>query len=155
MINNPKSTIVIKTNENVNTFHDTFLTSCFKFFFGKVQFKNDQLKEKQQVKLQLSKSFTQTTAPSTKSIIIIDYPNIMHTLHNEYKNRSLVIQKFYHFVYHALHENNLIYIVSKHVKIGDTTYSFLFFSYDIKTDWIRCSLKSTFSAKDSSKRKKL
>lgn len=123
MINNPKSTIVIKTNENVNTFHDTFLTSCFKYFFGKVQFKNDQLKEKQQVKLQLSKSFTQTTAPSTKSIIIIDYPNIMHTLHNEYKNRSLVIQKFYHFVYHALHENNLIYIVSKHVKIGDTTYS--------------------------------
>lgn len=123
MINNPKSIIKLKTNENLHSFQNTFLTSCFKFFFGKIQFKNDQLKDNVKVNLRLSKSFIKTSSPSTKSIIIIDYANIMHTLHNEYKHKKLVVERFYTFVYNALQKNNLIYIVSKHVQIGDISYS--------------------------------
>ena len=59
-----------------------------------------------------------TIATNNGPIFVIDYPNVIYTLHEHYRNRKTVIRKFYSFLYHLLfHLNANIFIVAKIVLI--------------------------------------
>ena len=124
-INNPKDfkTVFINEHENKNvdaafknTFENTFLTSCFKYYYGKIKFIN----KTQEQLLDYSKSFIDVK--KANSIIIIDYANIIWMLHYKYKNKLTIIKKFYTFIYEQLQKNSYIYIISKFVVIENINY---------------------------------
>jgi len=117
-LNNKRNTFVLNTNINLHDISNTFLTSCFKYYYGKVKIVNN---EKNQSKyLELSNSFKNTS--NKGSIIIIDYPNIIHILHNHYHDFKQVCRHFYHFIYHQLKESAKIFIIAKSVIIDDNNY---------------------------------
>lgn len=120
-LNNKRNTFVLKTNMNVNEIQNTFLSSCFKYYYGKVKIINNQ--KNQSKLLRLSDSFKNTA--NKGSIIIIDYPNIIHILHNHYHNFEKVCKHFYHFIYQQLQESSKIFIIAKSVIIDDNNYDIL------------------------------
>ena len=70
--------------------------------------------------LEYTKSFLQVS--SSKSILIIDYPNIIHILFEKYKDKNQVIKHFYHFIYSELERKTNIIIITKNVTIDDNTF---------------------------------
>ena len=119
-LNNKRNTFVLNTNLNLNNIKNTFLTSCFKYYYGKVKIIENQKKQHKYKYLQLSDSFKNTIKKG--SIIIIDYPNIIHILHNHYQNFEKVCKHFYHFIYQQLKASSKIFIIAKSVIIDDNNY---------------------------------
>jgi len=118
-INNPLHAVSIPTDTDLTYYSDSFLSSCFKYYYGKIQLVNKSLNQK--VQLQISESFL--SVKNTGTLIIIDYPNVMYTLHEKYKNRNAVIKHFYNFIKRHLLNKCRFFIVSKQVIIGDNNYN--------------------------------
>lgn len=118
-INNPAHAITISTNADLTNYSDSFLSSCFKYYYGKIQLVNQSLHQK--IKVQLSPSFI--SVKNTGTLIIIDYPNVIYTLHEQYKTQHAVIKHFYHFIKKQLFKNARFFIVSKQVIIDGINYN--------------------------------
>ena len=107
--------------KNKNTsdldFKEDFLSSCFKYYYGKIKICNNNFKNKSCKNIGLTKSFLQVK--SKGSLVIIDYPNIIYILYEHYKDKNKVIQCFYEFIYKELKENTKFYIISKIVIIDN------------------------------------
>lgn len=125
-IKNQKSTV--KTNI---IFKEDFLSSCFKYYYGKIQIcinENNNINNKSKSiesskscqNISLTKSFLQVK--SKGALVIIDYPNIIHILYEHYKNKNKVIHYFYEFIYTQLKKNTKFYIISKKVIIDDVNF---------------------------------
>jgi hypothetical protein len=117
-INKPDEPKLIKTSLDLNSYSGSFLSSCFKYYYGKLKFVNSSLKQTKDVSL--SDSFT--SVKNHGSLFILDYPNIIYTLHEKFKKRNKVIQHFYAFVWEQLQKQSRIYIISKNVVIEDKAY---------------------------------
>lgn len=119
-INNPKKPITITTYSNLDGYADSFLSSCFKYYYGKVKLVNPRLQ--QTVDLNLSESFLSVKEKGT--LIIVDYPNVIYTLYEKYADRNKVIKHFYHFIHSRLvNHKTKIYIVSKQVIINNINFN--------------------------------
>ena len=120
-INNPKQPITITTFANLTDFADSFLSSCFKYYYGKVKLVNPKLQ--QSVDLKLSKSFLSVKDKGT--LIIIDYPNVIYTLYEKYADLHKVVRHFYHFIHSQLTTSHKtrFFIVSKQVIINNINFN--------------------------------
>lgn len=118
-INHPTEPVIIKSNINLDDFSNTFLTSCFKYYYGKIKLVNSNLEQSKT--LRITDSFLDTK--KTGNLLIIDYANVIYTLENKYKTRETVIKMFYIFIYNQLKKKARIYIVSKKVNINHQSYS--------------------------------
>jgi hypothetical protein len=117
-INNPKEPKIIKTTMDLKNFNGSFLSSCFKYYYGKLKIINTRLNQKKEVPI--TDSFL--SVKNEGSLFILDYPNIIYTLHEKYKKRNKVIQHFYLFICDQLKKRSKIYIISKNVVIDDNAY---------------------------------
>lgn len=118
-INNPSKPVNIYTKHDLNEYTDSILSSCFKYYYGKVKLVNPQLK--QNVGLQLSSSFL--SVKDKEHLIIIDYPNVIYRLHDKYLDLDTIATHFYNFIYTQLISNKTsIFIVSKNVIIDNNNY---------------------------------
>ena len=97
---------------------NTFLTSCFLFYYGKIEINQPNSKKEN---LHLTSHFLNTT--KYNKVIIIDYANIIYTLHDKYNNKRIVSEKFYRFLLNNLRENNKIIIITKPVIIHGKIYN--------------------------------
>jgi len=96
-INQFHKTIYLKTTG----FKKDFLSSCFKYYYGNIKICNkNELTSKSCKNIGLTNSFLHVT--NKGALVIIDYPNIIHILYEEYKDKSKVIQTFYEFIYQNL-----------------------------------------------------
>jgi len=118
-INNENKTFILKINSNY--FQNTFLSSCFKYYYGNTNI----IKDDKNLKLQYSKTFFEIK--KYNKIIIIDYANIIHILFEKYKTINSVSIHFYKFITKHLKENNKIIIVSKIVSLNGNNYDILKF----------------------------
>ena len=111
-----------KTKKNsINYFHKkinfpgsnqcTFLSSCFKYYYGNIQLCNKTCKG-----LVLCKSFLETKEKGP--LVIIDFPNVIHILYEKYKDKNKVITYFYSFIYKQLLQSTKFYIIAKKVVIN-------------------------------------
>jgi len=98
---------------------ETFLTSCFVFYYGKIEvFSENREKSKNLV---LTKHFLETK--KYKRVIIIDYANVMYVLHDKYRDRQTAAMKFYQYILKQLRENRKIIMVTKDVFIEGEDYT--------------------------------
>ena len=61
----------------ISSYHKDFLSSCFQYYYGNIQLCNKKCKN-----IQISRSFLNTK--NSGPLIIIDYPNIIYTLFEEF-----------------------------------------------------------------------
>ena len=98
-----------KTRKNLKE-KSSFLSLCFQYY-------QENILKNNRKKIILNKMI------ESGPIFIIDYPNIIHILHEKYKNKNKVIFHFYSFVYHQLYKKNAkIIIISKLVHIDNIEY---------------------------------
>ena len=76
------------TRKKIPKSSNSFLSSCFNYYYNNIQ----HCKNKSCIRNNLSVSFTKTK--NHGSLIIIDYPNIIHILYEEFKERT-----FHHIKY--------------------------------------------------------
>lgn len=108
-----KKSTNIKTRKNYPS--NTFLSSCFQYY------KNIQhCNKKSCSQIGLSSSFIKTKSPG--SLIIIDYPNIIHILYEELQDKNKVIVAFYLYIYNALKNGSKFYIIAKKVEINHISF---------------------------------
>ena len=99
-------------------FKENFLSSCFKYYYGNIKICDNKSNNSSCKNIDLTNSFLQVKHKG--ALVIIDYPNIIHILYEEYKDKNKVIQKFYEFIYQSLNVSNTkFYIISKNVIIDD------------------------------------
>ena len=99
----------------ISSYHKDFLSSCFQYYYGNIQLCNKKCKN-----IQISRSFLNTK--NSGPLIIIDYPNIIYTLFEEFKDRNLVAKHFYQFIHKYLDLNCKFYIIAKKVVINDISF---------------------------------
>jgi len=113
-INHFRKNIYLKTPD----FKEDFLSSCFKYYYGNIKICDNKSNNNSCKNIDLTNSFLQVKRKG--SLVIIDYPNIIHILYEEYKDKNKVIKKFYEFIYQNLKVlNTKFYIISKNVIIDD------------------------------------
>jgi hypothetical protein len=115
-INHFSETIITKNN-NFHQYKENFISSCFKYYYGSLKIVN----KNKIFNIQLSNSFLNITHKG--ALIIIDYPNIIHILWENYKDEKKVIILFYSFLYNQLNSGTKLYIVSKNVIIDSINLS--------------------------------
>jgi hypothetical protein len=98
----------------------TILSSIFTYYNGFYNILNK--KTNSSFKSSLNKNFINLI--NSKKIYIIDYANIIHILHNKYKDTNKIITLFYTFIYKHLLLNETIFIISKNVSIHNTEFNF-------------------------------
>lgn len=92
-------------NKNKNKHSDLFLSSCIEYYQKNI-FANKHTKQSGLNNIFLEQG----------PIFIIDYPNIIHILHEKYNERNKVIKCFYSFIYDQLtNKNAKIIIIAKMV----------------------------------------
>ena len=117
-------------NKNKNKHSDLFLSSCIEYYQKNI-FANKHTKQSGLNNIFLEQG----------PIFIIDYPNIIHILHEKYNERNKVIKCFYSFIYDQLtNKNAKIIIIVKNIKINTMNLS-----KDLSVD------KELFSGERSSK----
>jgi hypothetical protein len=121
-INNPKDSKIVSTTLDLNNYTNSFMSSCFKYYYGKLKLVNYKLKQTKDIGL--AESFI--NVKNNGALFILDYPNIIYTLLEKYTKRNKVIEHFYTFIYEQLNKQSKIYIISKKVVINGQ-------SYDIET----------------------
>ena len=112
-INHFSKKIIIKNNINLNHYSNTFLSSCFKYFYGNVSISNNITN----INLTITESFI--NIKKSGALIIIDYANIIHILFEKYHNQNDFIIHFYNFIYNELHKGSKFYIITKKVIINN------------------------------------
>jgi hypothetical protein len=110
----------IKKKMNVKT--SGFLESCFQYYQEHIFFSFDPKSKKEALFQKYSHLYHVTNGFGP--IFIIDYPNIIHTLHDHYKNESIVIEHFYSFLYHQLVTNQAKVIIIVKNLVIDNTYNY-------------------------------
>lgn len=115
-INDEIKEIYLK-NEDSNI-KNTFLTSCFLFYYGKIIVNQPNSKK---TTLHLTRDFLNTI--KYNKVLVIDYANIIYILHDKYNNKKIVSEKFYRFLLNNLRENNKIIIITKPVNIRGDIYN--------------------------------
>lgn len=97
---------------------NSFLSSCFHYYYKNIQHckNNNQFCNL----TSLSDSFIQTKKPG--SLIIIDYPNVIHILYEGLQDKNKVITAFYNFIYQELHKGSKFYIIAKNVEINHISF---------------------------------
>lgn len=126
MVTLNKKKILNKTRKNnfINHFSkkihgnykEDFLSSCFQYYYGNIQLCNKKCKN-----MTISKSFL--IIKKYGPLIVIDYPNVIYTLFDEYKERNIVAKYFYQFIYKYLNLNYKFYIIAKNVVINDIPFN--------------------------------
>jgi hypothetical protein len=111
-INNFRKNIYIKKQYKAD-----FISSCFKYYYGELRV----CSKTHCSPLVLSKSFLETK--NKGQLLIIDYPNVIYTLHEHYNNKESVIQHFYFFVLKQLERKTKLYIISKKVAINGDNFA--------------------------------
>jgi hypothetical protein len=117
-INKPDNYEIIKYDGDTKNIHNTILSSVFLYFYGKIKIINTF--DNSSKNIELTKSFL--NLKNNGSILIIDYANIIHILHEKYKNHNIVTKKFYMFIYNQLHNKSKIFIICKPFTINNYSY---------------------------------
>jgi len=118
-INNENYLLYLNATDNLTNLN-TFLSSCFKYYYGNVTIQQNSKVSK----LQYSTSFLTTV--KYNQIIIIDYANIMHILFEQYNNNfELASLHFYKFILTQLKKKNKIIIISKTIVLTGAQYDVL------------------------------
>lgn len=95
----------------------TFLSSCFNYYYQNIQHcKNKSCKNKN-----VSSSFINTKKPG--SLIIIDYPNVIHILYEKFQDKNKVIMAFYNYIHNELTKGSKFYIIAKKVEIEHISFN--------------------------------
>jgi hypothetical protein len=97
-------------------FKEDFLSSCFQYYYGNIQLCNKKCKN-----ISISQSFL--NIKKSGPLIVIDYPNVIYTLFDEYKERNIVAKYFYQFIYKHLNLNYKFYIIAKNVVINEISFN--------------------------------
>ena len=105
------------TRKRIPKSSHSFLSSCFNYYYNNIQ----HCKNKSCNQNNLSSSFTKTKNPG--SLIIIDYPNIIYILYEEFKERNKVIVAFYNYIYQQLNKGSKFYIIAKKVEIDHNSFN--------------------------------
>jgi hypothetical protein len=116
-INNPMKYKIIHTNIDIHDFTNTFISSCFNYYYGKIKLTNGN----KSVKLGYSDSFI--NIKHAKQIFVIDFPNVIFKLYYKYNNFDIISRKFYTFIHKYITQKSNIYIISKPVVLNNTTYT--------------------------------
>ncbi len=117
-INNTNNQVIINYTGDIKYLKNTMISSIFLYFYGNIMVKNNY--DKQHKKLELSETFI--NLKKSKNIMILDYPNIIHTLKHQYEKNDIVIEKFYNFIYRYLKNGSTIFIISKFFNIDGFCY---------------------------------
>lgn len=104
----------------IHTNKQTILSSVFTYYNGIYSIINK--KTNLSFHTNLSDNFINIL--KTKKIYIIDYPNIIHILYNQYLDVNKVILFFYTFIHKHLLLNETIFIISKNVSIQNVEFDF-------------------------------
>jgi hypothetical protein len=104
-----------KNLKNKNTDH--FLSSCIQYYQKNIFTNNNNTKQ-----FDLNANIFLEKGP----IFVIDYPNIIHILHERYNNRNKVIECFYSFIHDQLTKKNAkIIIIAKMVVIKESNTKYM------------------------------
>jgi hypothetical protein len=57
------------------------------------------------------------------SLFILDYPNIIYILYEEFKEKNRVFVEFYNFIYKELRKGSKFYIIAKNVVIDNLSFN--------------------------------
>ena len=105
----------IKNLKNKNTDH--FLSSCIQYYQKNIFENNKNAKQ-----FGLNANIFLEKGP----IFVIDYPNIIHILHEKYNDRNKVIECFYSFIHDQLTKKNAkIIIIAKMVVIKESNIKYM------------------------------
>lgn len=115
MVTLNKKKIKNKTRKNKSKRSVDFLSSCFQYYYENIQSYNKTLKTRN-----ISRSFL--NIKKTGPLIVIDYPNVIYTLFDEFKDRNVVAVKFYQFIHKYLNLNHKFYIIAKNVVINEIPF---------------------------------
>jgi hypothetical protein len=121
-MNNEVKYISLKNANSLSPFpQETFLTSCFVFYYGKIKVHVPFENREKTKDLRLTRHFLETK--KYKRTIVIDYANVIYVLHDRYHDKETVAMKFCRFLLKNLRQNNKIIIVTKPVFIKGENYS--------------------------------
>jgi hypothetical protein len=95
-----------------------FLTSCF-YYYQHLIFRNSESKSTPLDSSKLSLSFRKI---KTTPLLIIDYPNVIHTLYETYQNQEEVAKHFYHYLSKIQNKKQTV-IIAKQVTIENESYN--------------------------------
>jgi hypothetical protein len=116
---------LISINQETKTFflddpiENTFLSSCFLYFYGKIRIQSST----SPVLLDYSQSFL--TTQKYRRILILDYANIIHILFEHFHTWEKVCEHFFLFLLKHLKQREKICIVSKVVELKGNQYDIL------------------------------